>query len=159
MVTLSRLILSVALIASPSAIAHGQDTKPSPASAGDHSDRVLAEVPLSQSVARIRSELSALRQAAAPQRDSLWNGVLIGAAVGGLLGLIPDYYDDCEECHDALYASLAVGAGIGLLIDALRSDHRIVNLRGDGRHRPVLDRMRVSAGARRVGIRTTVRWK
>jgi hypothetical protein len=52
--------------------------------------------------------------------DSVLNGILIGAAVGGLLGLIPDYYDDCEECHDSLYASIAVGAGIGLLVDLLR---------------------------------------
>ncbi len=52
--------------------------------------------------------------------DPLWNGLLIGAAAGALLGLIPDHYDDCEECHDALYASVAVGAGVGLLVDALR---------------------------------------
>jgi ElaB/YqjD/DUF883 family membrane-anchored ribosome-binding protein len=53
-------------------------------------------------------------------RDTVWNGLLIGAGVGGLLGLIPDHYDDCEECHDSLYASIAVGAGIGALIDLLR---------------------------------------
>ena len=52
--------------------------------------------------------------------DSVLNGVLIGAGIGALVGLVPDYYDDCEECHDSLYISTAVGAGIGLLIDALR---------------------------------------
>ena len=31
------------------------------------------------------------------QRDSVLNGVLIGAGLGALLGLIPDHYDDCEE--------------------------------------------------------------
>ncbi len=64
-------------------------------------------------------------QASAPsiparRHDSLLNGVLIGAAIGALAGLVPDYYDDCEECHDSLYIATAVGAGIGLLVDALR---------------------------------------
>jgi hypothetical protein len=53
-------------------------------------------------------------------RDSLWDGMLLGAGVGALLGLIPDHYDDCEECHDSLYVSIAVGAGTGVLIDLLR---------------------------------------
>ena len=53
-------------------------------------------------------------------RDSVLNGVLIGAGIGALLGLIPDHYDDCEECHDSLYGSIALGAGIGLLVDLLR---------------------------------------
>ena len=61
------------------------------------------------------------REAQAPaRRDSVLNGVLIGAGAGALAGLIPDHYDDCEECHDSLYASIGVGAGVGLLIDALR---------------------------------------
>jgi hypothetical protein len=61
------------------------------------------------------------QEAPAPaRRDSLLNGVLIGAGVGALAGLVPDHYDDCEECHDSLYASIAVGAGVGLLVDALR---------------------------------------
>jgi hypothetical protein len=65
--------------------------------------------------------LGAGKKAPAPtQRDSLLNGVLIGAAVGALAGLIPDHYDDCEECHDSLYASIGVGAGVGLLVDLLR---------------------------------------
>jgi hypothetical protein len=55
------------------------------------------------------------------KRDSLWNGLAIGAGVGALVGLIPDYYDDCEECHDMLYVSIAAGAGIGLVVDLLRS--------------------------------------
>jgi hypothetical protein len=55
------------------------------------------------------------------KRDSVLNGVLIGAGIGALAGLIPDYYDDCEECHDSLYWSIAVGAGIGLVVDLLRN--------------------------------------
>jgi ElaB/YqjD/DUF883 family membrane-anchored ribosome-binding protein len=65
--------------------------------------------------------ISAAQEAPAPtRRDSLLNGVLIGAGVGALVGLIPDHYDDCEECHDSLYASIGVGAGVGLLVDLLR---------------------------------------
>jgi len=65
--------------------------------------------------------IGAGQEAPAPtRRDSVLNGVLIGAGVGALAGLIPDHYDDCEECHDSLYASIGVGAGVGLLIDALR---------------------------------------
>jgi hypothetical protein len=81
--------------------------------------------------------------------------VLIGAGVGALLGLIPDHYDDCEECHDSLYASIAVGAGIGLLVDLLRSDSRpVVPLQSR-------DRLRVSiAGGRKaVSVRGVVRWR
>ena len=84
------------------------------------------EAPPFQSVASLRD--SSLRdidfqQAAGQQQperrhDSL-NGVLMGAGVGALW-LDPQFYDDCEECHDSLYASIAVGAGIRLLIDALR---------------------------------------
>jgi hypothetical protein len=54
------------------------------------------------------------------KQDPLWDGLLIGAGVGALFGLIPDHYDDCEECHDSLYGSIAVGAGVGVLIDFLR---------------------------------------
>jgi hypothetical protein len=96
---------------------------------------------------------------AAPQpargRDSVLNGILIGAAVGGLLGLIPDYYDDCEECHDSLYASIAVGAGIGLLIDLLR----------DGRQTPSPSQARdglqldVALRRRTVGVGWRVAWR
>lgn len=89
------------------------------------------------------------------RRDSVLNGVLIGAGVGALLGLIPDYYDDCEECHDSLYASIAVGAGIGLIVDLLRTDTRAVSQsRSDGGFR-----MGVAAGRRAVGVRGMVRWR
>ena len=88
------------------------------------------ESPLSLRDATLRA--IDIQQAPGPQKperrhDSLLNGVLIGAGVGALLGLIPDYYDDCEECHDSLYASIAVGAGVGLLIDALRTSRPAVS--------------------------------
>jgi hypothetical protein len=71
-------------------------------------------------------------QTAARWNDPLWNGLLIGAAAGALLGLIPDHYDDCEECHDSLYASVAVGAGVGVLVDALRRKTVAAPSRTDG---------------------------
>lgn len=64
------------------------------------------------------------------RRDSLLNGVLIGAGVGALVGLIPDRYDDCEECHDSLYASIGVGAGVGLLVDLLRVESNAASSAG-----------------------------
>jgi hypothetical protein len=90
----------------------------------------------------------------APQRDSLLNGVLIGAAAGGLLGLIPDYLDDCGECHDSLYASIAIGAGVGLLVDALRTTRQ-----GARPSRTGALRVNVMAARRAVSLRTTIRWR
>jgi hypothetical protein len=98
-------------------------------------------------------EREAADQSVATRRDSLLNGLLIGAAAGAALGLIPDYFDDCEECHDSLYASIAVGAGIGLRVDALRTNQRT-------RH-PQIGRVPVDVAVRPrgVSIRTAIRWK
>lgn len=88
------------------------------------------------------------------RNDSLLNGLLIGAGVGAALGLIPDYYDDCEECHDSLYASIAVGAGIGLLVDAWRTDRQQAN--------PSISvtpvRIDVAVKRRGIGVRAMIRW-
>ncbi len=88
------------------------------------------------------------------RRDSVLNGVLIGAGVGALLGLIPDYYDDCEECHDPLYGSIAMGAGVGLLIDLLH----------DGRQKSSPSkrsdvRLGVQVSGHRVRIGGRVAWR
>ncbi len=63
--------------------------------------------------------LERVREVRVRRSDSVWNGAIIGLGVGALAGLVPDYYDDCAECHDSLYGSAAVGAGIGLIADAL----------------------------------------
>jgi len=101
---------------------------------------------------------SSMQSAAAQparRRDSVLNGMLIGAGVGALAGLIPDYYDDCEECHDALYASIAVGAGVGLVIDLLRTSRP---LSPQSQPRGGL-RMGVAASQRAVGVRGVWRWR
>jgi hypothetical protein len=88
-------------------------------------------------------------------RDSVVNGVLIGAGIGTILGLIPDYYDDCEECHDSLYASIAVGAGIGLIIDLLRSDKRPTSPSTSDRR----TRLGIVGGRKAFAIRGAVAWR
>ena len=98
-------------------------------------------------------KIARVDQVGPKRHDSVLNGVLIGAAAGAALGLIPDYLDDCEECHDSLYASIAVGAGIGLLVDALRTSQRPVH--------PLVSRVPVHVGVARrgVGIRAMIRWR
>jgi hypothetical protein len=99
----------------------------------------------------------------APARDSLLNGVLIGAGVGfgaGFLGLAAFNAQETETgpIWDAeavgIYTSVgllgaAVGAGIGALVDAVRPS------RGHGLGRPV-DLVPVFAGRRR-GLLVTIR--
>jgi hypothetical protein len=85
-------------------------------------------------------------------RDAVWNGLLIGAGVGALFGLIPDHYDDCEECHDSLYASIAVGAGIGALIDLLRRNRPLPSSK-DALHMGVTVRSRSLELAGRIAWR------
>ena len=92
------------------------------------------------------------------RRDSVLNGVLIGAGVGALLGLIPDYYDDCEECHDSLYWSIAVGAGIGLLVDLLRGGGGGAGAGAPGTPSKTV-RVDVSVAPSRVGFSGRVGWR
>jgi hypothetical protein len=72
-----------------------------------------------------------LRRQSASQprrRDSLWNGVLLGAGAGALLGAVGGHaLLDCSTCSAGFNVSLTfgvigagAGAGIGAGIDALR---------------------------------------
>jgi hypothetical protein len=66
------------------------------------------------------------------QRDSLWNGILIGAGVGAVVGLavVPrTYCGNDTECRAIVTLAIGVpivagGAGIGALVDALRHERR-----------------------------------
>jgi hypothetical protein len=64
----------------------------------------------------------------APRRDSLWNGTLVGAGLGALLGSVAGItLLDCSECAGfnvpLTFGVLGagVGAGLGAGIDALHS--------------------------------------
>ena len=137
---------------------HGTDTaqqSSAPAIGGTIADRgrLSITVPTWPSSAHA---IGAEQEALAPtRRDSVLNGVLIGAGVGALVGLIPDHYDDCEECHDSLYASIGVGAGIGLLVDALRV--KSPASAPSGRQTSLL--LGVGSRAARLRVVGVVRWR
>jgi hypothetical protein len=86
-------------------------------------------------------------QTTGPQRDSVWNGLVIGAAIGAAIGLVGA--DRCGndfgcsgETWQFLALGAAAGAGVGLGVDAL--------LARDGRARagaPPGPRFRVGAQA------------
>lgn len=84
--------------------------------------------------------------------DPVWNGLLLGAATGAGIGAVADYYDDCEECHDALYGSILYGAGIGVLIDALWREKRRPSPSTSGA--PIV----VHAGPGAVSVHARVTW-
>lgn len=90
-----------------------------------------------------------IREVSVARNDRLWNGLLIGVAGGALGGLIPDHFDDCDECHDSLYGSIAVGAGAGLILDALIRKQTLV-------YRASGAATRISLGIQTKGYRTAV---
>jgi hypothetical protein len=96
--------------------------------------------------------LERLREVRVRRRDPLWNGVLVGTGTGALAGLIPDHYYDCAECHDALYGSMALGAGIGLLVDIFRRGTRVV-YRAPVREQAISLGCHVSGGRSGVALR------
>ena len=57
------------------------------------------------------------------QHDSLWNGALIGAGAGVASGLFlctrMEPWDNCRDDFGAMFKLGAIGAGIGMGIDAL----------------------------------------
>jgi hypothetical protein len=112
--------------------------------------------PLRAALASPNVDLEPAQDPAPPQtrrRDPIWNGLLIGAGVGAVLGLIPDHYDDCEECHDTLYGSIAMGAGVGLLIDLLRDGQSSTPQKREGL------RLNVAAAPKAVRISGKFIWR
>jgi hypothetical protein len=57
------------------------------------------------------------------QSDSLWNGAIIGAGAGVASGLFfctrMEPWDNCRDDYGAMFKFGAIGAGIGMGIDAL----------------------------------------
>jgi len=102
--------------------------------------------------------------AGAPRRDSVLNGLLVGAGVGFGTGFLGMAAFNARETASGpiwdgealgIYTSVGllgagIGAGIGAAIDALRPDRR-----WNGRPRPV--ELAPILGARRRGLRLTIR--
>ena len=72
------------------------------------------------------------------QEDSLLNGALIGAAVGGGLTSLIFLDNECRvapECYGALAFYTGIGATAGLIVDAWRHGSRTVYAAPSGRGR------------------------
>jgi hypothetical protein len=83
-----------------------------------------------------------IREVRGSRSDSIWNGLIIGAGAGALVGLASNVLNDCDahECGEA-YAipiGMGIGAAVGAGLDAL------------WRHEPVL--YRASETGRRLNI-------
>ena len=87
----------------------------------------------------LRSAL-AQSQSQSPRKDSLWNGVVAGAAVGAIIGAFGGHLLlDCDGCSAGFNVPLTfgalgagVGAGIGAGIDALRDRQTTAGVRVPG---------------------------
>ena len=76
------------------------------------------------------------------QSDSLLNGVLIGAAVGGVPAYLLVAAANCHDCRGFALFWAAIGAGIGLGVDGyVRSNRTVFLPRANGRQ---ASRLRVS---------------
>jgi hypothetical protein len=145
-------------------VAHGRPAAAVNEAASDTADpgiRGTSVDPPRLAITAARWPTSALASVVTPQtpaptrRDSVLDGILIGAGVGALVGLIPDHYDDCKECHDSLYASIGVGAGVGLLVDVLRVKSATASPSGPPRSRL----LGVESRSARVRVSGILRWR
>ena len=123
----------VCILAGPSSARAAELTPRAPLSAASIARAVAGEL-ASEVAGSARPPQTATPTPLSPKRDSLWNGVLIGAGVGAAVGAISAASDDRGNDDDfgggcatlagpATGAGLAVGAligaGIGALVDAL----------------------------------------
>jgi hypothetical protein len=62
--------------------------------------------------------------------DGIWNGLLIGAAAGGLAGWAVNFANDCEsnECGENanVPGGIVIGAAVGTVIDLLRHKREVL---------------------------------
>ena len=93
------------------------------------------------------------------KQDAVWNGIAIGAAIGGGLGLLSELSCGgyCAPRGAITLASAVWGAGVGVLADVLQKTPRAIY-----RHGPVHDRRTVAAapllGAHAAGAQLALRW-
>lgn len=107
--------------------------EPSPATAEEHRTTLGARASTSS---KFEDRFSASRLAFPPvdhqtvrqRKDSLWNGALVGAGLGALVGIAGSpLISDCSECSGfnvpLTFGVLGagIGAGVGAGIDALRN--------------------------------------
>jgi hypothetical protein len=84
-----------------------------------------------------------------PRKDSLWNGIIIGAGLGALTGAVGSRaISDCSECSGfnvpLTFGVLGagIGAGLGAGLDALHTQSATHFSRGRVRLSPVLGKGR-----------------
>jgi len=87
---------------------------------------------LEESSRRIADASASQATLSARQSDPLWNGALIGAGAGIASGLficrLTEPWDVCREQVGPIIAYGAIGAGIGIGIDALIHGRRVTAL-------------------------------
>jgi hypothetical protein len=109
---------------------------------GAVSDVTEAELAITTKSMREVIPAARIRDVRGSRSDSIWNGLIIGAGAGALVGLASNVLNDCDahECGEA-YAipiGMGIGAAVGAGLDAL------------WRHKPVL--YRASETGRRLNI-------
>jgi hypothetical protein len=71
------------------------------------------------------------------RKDSIWNGLIAGSAVGALLGWAAIASNDCDynECGEAAVVpgGIVLGAGVGVGIDLLRRKKEVLYTRSPGK--------------------------
>jgi hypothetical protein len=96
------------------------------------------------------------------KQDSVWNGIAIGAAIGGGLGLLSElscggYEGSCGPRGAITLGSAVWGVGVGVLADVLQKTPRDIY-----RHGPVHDARSVSVtplvGPHTAGTQIALRW-
>jgi len=101
-----------------------------------------------------------VRQIVREQRGPLWNGALIGAAVGSISGLLlfGGFPDNRRDLVPLVAVPAALGAGIGLGIDALRKEHRTVYLNPGSTEGTLRLEVLPLLSSNRKGVLLSVRW-